>query len=164
MSQELADVVRERCPAVAVSDAYKLAPWADALVSADAAWWRQRPDALLVPSRKFSAVDVPGVTLVPHCPEFVQGTNSGLLGMRVARILGASRILLLGFDARGTHFFGPHKLPLKDTSAQRRKMFADQFSRWPQAQCPVINCTQGSALTCFPMGDISEELPSDPAI
>lgn len=37
---------------IAVSDAYKMAPWAEALVSADAVWWRYHKPRF--EGRKFS--------------------------------------------------------------------------------------------------------------
>lgn len=42
MNQALADSVRGKCKVIAVSDTWRLAPWADALVSSDAGWWRHK--------------------------------------------------------------------------------------------------------------------------
>lgn len=45
MSQAVADSARGFGTVIAVSDAYRLAPWADCLVSADTAWWKHHnPD------------------------------------------------------------------------------------------------------------------------
>ncbi len=52
MSLHIAESIRGRCHVIAVSDAYKLAPWADALVSQDRPWWNyHRPEFA---GRKFS--------------------------------------------------------------------------------------------------------------
>lgn len=158
MSQELADFVRGKCRAVAVSDAYGLAPWADALVSNDAAWWKAHPEALAFAGRKFCAAHLPGTERIRAQAPFMYGVNSGLQGMRVAELLGATSILLLGFDLRGSHFFGPHPAPLRNTSPERFRVHIRQFDHW--RGCQVINCTPGSALTRFPFGDVHEVLRS----
>jgi len=45
LTLEQCDQLRGRCKVVAISDAIRLAPWADALVSADTDWWRlHNPD------------------------------------------------------------------------------------------------------------------------
>lgn len=159
MSQAIADSIKGRFRAVVVSDAYRLAPWADALVCNDMRWWNVYPDALQFKGAKFCARFYPGqgVEMLPTTMEFPPGTNSGLQGMRVARALGATRILLLGFDMGGTHYFGPHPAPLRNTSPARFREFIAQFDKW-LGGCEVLNCTPGSALTKFPSADLNELL------
>jgi hypothetical protein len=157
MSQALADRVRG-IRAVAVSDAYRLAPWADAMVSADEKWWRHHPEALRFRGHKFCGLKCPGTVRLPRSHEFPPGTNSGLQGMRVAQMLGATKILLVGFDMHGSHFFGPHGGTLKNTSLERFEAFKAQFATW--RGCEVVNCTTGSGLTCYRMGSLDAELSS----
>jgi hypothetical protein len=157
MSQETADYVRGRCNVVAVCNAYTLAPWADALVCNDAIWWKVHPDALEFAGRKFCGQAWPGTEFLRNERNFPAGSNSGYQGLRVAGILGASRILLCGFDMRGSHFFGAHPTPLRNSTPSKFKSMASQFRLWRGA--PVLNCTPGSALTCFPMADLREVLP-----
>lgn len=162
MSQELADFVRGKCRVIAVSDTFRLAPWADAVVSHDSIWWQAHPDALRFAGRKFSGRKYPGVELLPFDIRFTGGTNSGLQGMRVAKLLGAGRILLLGFDLsadRGSHYFGNHPAPLRTTTPGRFKAHIRQFRKWDGP--PVINCTELSALTQFPMSTIERELSTE---
>lgn len=157
MSQALADYVRDKCRVMAVSNAYKLAPWADALVSNDSAWWREHKDAIQFAGRKFC-----GNSGYQHLErlkadgDFGGGTNSGLQAMRAAQLMGATRILLLGFDMHGAHYFGLHPAPLRNTTRSRFKVHIMQFRKWKG--CPVINCTPGSALKQFPFMDIREAL------
>ena len=152
MNQSQADAVRGVCKVVAVSDAWQLAPWADALASTDQAWWQAHPQALGFAGRKFCSVDCEGMeTFTPP-----SSMNSGLFGMHIATHLGATRILLLGFDMRGNHFFGAHAAPLKNTPPQRFKTFLRQFETWNG--CDVINCTPGSALRRFPSMSLQEAL------
>lgn len=158
MSKEIADYVHGKCSAVAVNDAFRLAPWAEALVGNDRAWWSLYPEALKFAGRKFAGTQVQHVERLPPTMEFPAGTNSGLQGMRVARMLGAKRILLLGFDMRGTHYFGKHPPQLKNTTPDRFAKFLEQFALW-HGGCEVINCTAGSALKRFPFMDLCEALP-----
>lgn len=140
---------------VAVSDAYKRAPFADALVSQDPAWWKQYPEAMDFPGRKFSCNEIAGVERVTNAGAISTGTNSGLLACFVAQtVFHAKRILLLGIDLHGSHYFGPHPTPLKNTTEARFKVFHRQFRQWSHDGVEVVNCAPGSALDCFPNGDL----------
>lgn len=156
MTQEQADFVRGKCRVAVVSDAYKLAPWADALISNDAAWWRVHPEAIKFAGRKFCGTNFAGTERAKLLPGFQSGSNSGLVAMMVAEKLGATKILLLGFDMHGSHFFGQHAAPLRNTTPSRFSVHRNQFKRW--RGCPVINCTPNSSLKCFPMDTIQNAL------
>lgn len=166
MNPETADFVRGKCHVITVSDAYKLAPWADALVSNDAKWWRSNPDALEFAGRRFSYEPVRGVEPIKGRHNFRYGINSGLQAMRVAwEVFGATRILLCGFDMHGSHYFGPHtavdpvtRRPLRNSDENRFAIHLRQFRHWDG--CEVVNCTANSALTQFPIEDIREVLRS----
>jgi len=156
MSQALADLVQS-CPwvsAIAVSDAWRLAPWAAALVSADRAWWMAHPEA-----RQFAGRRVAGVT-APGCETLAigSGSSSGLIACHLAVAMGARRILLLGFDMHGAHFFGAHPEPLKNTTPQRFDVFRRQFARFHPAGVEILNCTPGSSLTAYPMASLQEAM------
>jgi len=143
---------------VAVSDAYKLAPWADALASTDAGWWRANPEALNFAGLKFGAMpDFRSIQGVERLPVST-GTNSGLLGIMVAVKLGAKRVLLCGFDLKspGQHFFGQHKPPLKSTKPDRMEAFKRQFANYQPRGVEIINCTPGSALDAYPRATLED--------
>lgn len=158
ISQTVADSVRGRCKVVAVSDCYRLTPWANALASTDAGWWRANPAALKFPGLKFGAMPdfraIPGVERLP----VDTGTNSGLLGVMVAVKLGAKRVFLCGFDMNrpGVHFFGRHVAPLKSTTAARQEVFKRQFANYRPRGVEIINCTPGSALHVYPKRDLED--------
>lgn len=160
MSRTVSEAVRDRCAAVAVSDAYRLAPWAGALVSTDAAWWKANPDAFGFPGQKFTAA--PEFTQLAGVERFKAetATNSGLLGVMVAVHLGATRVLLCGFDMHspGDHFFGRHPEPLKSTTSLRMEAFHRQFDRYKPRGVEILNCTPGSALKTYPMADLESAL------
>lgn len=155
MNQALADSLRGK-NAVAVSNCYALAPWANAMVSQDVAWWRQHTAALNFAGRKFSTNYIDGVEQFNpfECTGngFKTGCNSGLIGCLVAQWFGATRILLHGFDLHGDHFFGEHKPPLKNPDRNRFKGMLNEFMQWHHPGIAVVNMTPGSALTCFKSG------------
>lgn len=162
MSQSIADFVRGRCRVVAVSDAYKLAPWADALASVDAAWWRHNQEAFEFKGRKFTYAPGQGFSQLERIPGITSGMNSGLFAVKVAVHMGANRVLLYGFDMRGTHYFGPHK-KLRNTKPERFETFKRQFAAYNPPGVEIINCTPGSALKCYPTADL-EDCLAEPAL
>lgn len=92
------------------------------------------------------------------------GDNSGYQAVNLAYLLGAGRIVLLGYDmgVRGnqTHFFGDHPPPLKTGSDYRH--WVTLFDRLAQDLADegvqVINATRESALRCFRRATINEAL------
>lgn len=168
MSQSIADQCREACKVVAVSDSYRIAPWADAFVSQDKAWWAIHGDAVRkLEGRRFGGPrcnDVQGVKPVEAHGLIASGTNSGLLACHVAvSILGATKLVLCGFDMQGSHFFGNHPAPLKNThllpnAAQRFQIMRDQFKGFRPAGVEIINATPSSALRCYRMENLCDAL------
>lgn len=158
MSQAVADAVRH-LRVVAVNNTYQLAPWAEALAANDAAWWARNPEAKKFAGRKFSTNRITGVEQVKS-PNVSSPYCSGVVALEVARQLGATRVLLLGADFHGSHFFGDYTDGLKNTTEARRKTHANQFKLWGRAnpQLEVWNCTAGSQLGCFPKMDLQEAL------
>lgn len=158
MSAAVAAYVRDRCRTIAVCDAYRLAPWAEALVAVDRVWWRIHPEAQNFAGVKYTAGKLPGGSMkLEPSDEFPADSNSGYRAMGVARERGAKLILLCGFDMRGTHFFGLHAPPLRNTTLKRFRAQLNQFERW-LGGCDVLNCTPGSALTKFPYMPLEEAL------
>lgn len=152
LTREIAESVRD-VPTIAVNRAYELAPWAVALAACDKAWWRKY-GAVDFAGRKFCLhkVDARDDIEVVQSPETPMGSSSGLLGLEIAKMMGATEIELYGFDNRGGHFHEPHEAPLRNPTPERFKVFDEQFAQWRRAngRIRVINCTQGSALTAFP--------------
>jgi hypothetical protein len=159
MNQETADYVRmSKCEVIAVSDAFRLAPWASYLVSADSAWWRNNPDAMKFKGEKFCRQNVSGQVQACRPNEMMPASNSGIYAMLIARQLGYEEMYLFGFDMHGTHFFGKHPRPLKNTT---EKIFEDHLNQFRKVHWheKIINCTPGSRLTQFPIMDMREALP-----
>lgn len=149
------DAVRE-LKVIAVSDSYKVAPWADALVSADAAWWRHHKPEFAGRRLSNSRIANAEKLDVPH------GTNSGSLAVYAALYMGATEIVLLGFDGHGTHYFGAHPQGLKNTTDARRVAHFAQH-RKAAAQCkqagvPIWNCSPGTVIDAYPVKTLEEVL------
>jgi hypothetical protein len=151
LTQAVVDSVRGM-RVIAVNNAYEMAPWAEALAANDMAWWKHNQTARDFAGRKFTSNVLAGVERVISSNVQTESC-SGVLGLEVAKILGATRVLLLGVDFHGSHYFGPYTNGLKNTDEKRRKVHARQFEAWGKANkgIEIYNCTEGSALTCFPM-------------
>lgn len=161
LTKQQVNYAATRANVVAVSDAYKLLPWAKALVSADAAWWKYHKEAQTFGARRFGIIH--DFNNVPNVEKFTapNGTNSGLLGIMVAVHLGAKNVYLIGFDLHspGSHFFGAHPKPLKSTPSGRMEVFKKQFKNYQPRDVHITNCTPGSALDCYPMRILEECFP-----
>lgn len=154
---ELLSQLPESFPCIAVNNAFRLRPEAIALVANDAAWWANT-DTAGYGGRKFSAAKLDGVEQVPFSGMVTTGLNSGALAIVVARMLGYRRVLLLGYDGHGGHYHGPHPAPLKNPGKAQFKTFAEQFRRMRFRDTEIINCTPGSAFTCYPSMSLKEAL------
>lgn len=91
--------------------------------------------------------------------------NSGFQALNLAFLFGARRILLVGFDMKPgpkgeKHWHPDHPRPLVQGQCfeewiHKSAKLARDLER---EQCEVVNCTPGSALTCWPIGDLEKEL------
>lgn len=158
-------------PVVAVNDAFELAPAADVVYAADCAWWLHHAQrALKAPGIKVTASDstpfqavkvlrntgVEGFDPDPSCLR--TGGNGGYQAIHLAIHAGAARILLLGFDMRGSHFFGRHPAPLRNTDPGSFVTWAGRFGALNDRGAEIVNCTPGSALRAFPVADLEAEI------
>lgn len=168
--------VRGRAVVIAINDAYRLAPWADVLYACDGKWWGWHPEALAFRGAKYAldryAQRFAGVAVLKNTgtkglerdPKGLRtGRNSGYQAINLAVLLGATKILLLGYDMqpRGgqDHWFGPH--PYRTAPIPYDKIldvFPQVVEPLKAAGVTVINCTKGSALRCFPYLPIEEAL------
>jgi len=187
MTREQADAVRGRCRVVAVNNqgidtvcdgrvVPALAPWADVLYAADAEWWRAyAKQALLFAGLKVTIRRAHFKELLvlkqstervfdPRPDYLATGGNSGYQAVHLATHFGARRILLFGFDMRQVgkrkHWFGDHVRPLH--SGGNYGVWIRNFTALAKVLAgkgvEVINCTPGSALTCFRSAALEEAL------
>jgi len=157
-SRELADRVAH-LPIGAIGCAYQLVDNPAFIAASDKAWWRHYPDAKDrgCPIYTMAAGTPAEQVAIPHLGAVC---NSSVLAMEVAKRAGATRIILLGVDMHGSHFFGPYANGLRNTKPHQREQHKRQFSDWGRLNraVQVFNCTPKSALTCFPSRSLDDVL------
>lgn len=176
------DRVRGRARVIAINDSYRLAPWADVLYACDEKFWkwqyRWNADAIAAfAGRRYAltrdAAKWPGVQVLANTGEtglelkpsgLRTGRNSGYQAMNLAVHLGASRILLLGYDmARGvngrTHWFGDHPDRCRSPYGDFRRAYASLVAPLAAVGISVSNCSRRTKLACFPVMPLDDALP-----
>ena len=180
LTQADVDMVRGKADAViAISNAIDLAPWADVLYSCDGKWWTWRQGmpsytglkyALKRDARKWASQ---GVQMLKHAgreglakapDSLCDGGNSGYQAINLAVHMGAQRILLLGYDMRGDHFFGSHADKSRPNFGVCLAMFPTLVKPLAAAGVEVINCTRKTAITCFPRMSLEAALGMPAAV
>lgn len=173
MTQAAADAVRAAgLPTIVVNTTFRLAPWADLLYAADAAWWRHTPDALKFRGLKVSMEEVEGVHQVGRVgrvgydlkPEGIYTLcNSGAQALQIAEKGEPGRILLLAMDMTGSHWHGDHPFPLQKTHEDTYGVWRDYMGQYAAAVVArggpeILNCSMVSALTCWPKVELADAL------
>jgi len=162
-------------PAIAINHvAPKWAPWCDIWYAADQKFWAlcHSPH---VGGLRVSADPGPVTNGWAHLqlqvhgdPEnetfevgkSTHGQHSGYQALVMAIALGASRVLLLGYDCKPqqgkTHAI---EKPLAHQPSAPRERWPDMYRRLPvPAGVEVVNCTAGSAIRAFPVCAIVDAL------
>jgi hypothetical protein len=161
---------------IAINDAYRLAPWADVLYACDASWWHWHKGVPSFTGPKYAlqaaAAHWPGVTVLRNTGEqglevdpsgLRTGRNSGYQAINLAVHLGATRILLLGYDMQlgpqgERHWFGDHPHRRDSPYDAFLERFASIVEPLGQLGVSVINCTRRTALMVFPQQALAEAL------
>jgi hypothetical protein len=166
---------------LAVSDAYRLLPFADALYACDWAWWRKHDGAKgflgerytshsiepgLIDDKSGVVHEYPGIQLVRAADRPGFGTkvihygfsgSSGHQAVNLALNMGASQIVLVGFDYRHvdgkSHFFGDHE-GLRQSSDTDYRALASAF----KPHDLIVNATPGSAIDAYPMMSLEDAI------
>ncbi len=182
LTAEDVDYCRGKARVIAVNDAYRLAPWADALYGCDVQWWKWHHGVREFSGEKWS-LEQPnwgnwhdrwsdiqllknagdhGLSLDPT--EIATGSNSGYQAVNLAVLYGARRVVLLGYDmqTKGTqsHWFGhhPQRAGVVAPFAQFLESFKSLVKPLADLGVEIVNCTPGSRLRCFPMATLRDTL------
>lgn len=134
----------------------------------DQKWWEVYADevaetfsglrlSICTRSDKFGAVRVMPDGKFP----LVTYGNSGAGAIMLAKVWGAARVVLLGYDCQRTqgkaHWHGDHPERLGNAGSLPR--WGKQFDDLAQAvQMPVVNCSRETALTVFPRQRLEDVL------
>jgi hypothetical protein len=188
LTQEDVDYCRGKARVIVINAAYNYAPWADCLYACDTKFWRweyegKKPTMFqgnglsahtfvgLKYALEQGAGEFPGVQVLKNTgreglerqPTSLRtGANSGYQAMNLAVHLGASRIVLLGYDMQAhagkQHCFGDH--PQKSTSPYTAFLgyFATLAPELQKLKIDVVNCSPRSALHCFPKQSLAQAL------
>lgn len=170
LTREDVDAVRGRATVIAINDAYKLAPWADVLYAADRKWIDWHDGVPSFTGRKFTIASHdttprPDWTVLKntgtHGLELQFGAvrtgyNGGYQAINLAVHLGATRILLLGYDMAPnpdgpSHWFGEHPDKKPSPYPQMRAAFDSLLDPLKVCGVEVVNCSRQTALLCFPL-------------
>lgn len=162
--------------AICVNNSYQLAGWATALWGADARWWAYHRGAPSFTGLKYSlargAGKWPGVQVLRNAgrlgleaePTGIKnGWNGTYQSINLAVHFGAARVLLLGVDMkRGPdgkeHWHGNHPWHAPSSYGLFMLAFKSLVDPLQDRGVSVVNCSPGSALTCFPQRPLREVL------
>lgn len=174
-----------RAPVVAINDAWKLIPHGktDAILFAcDHKWWRWNEGVPSFTGLKYTLehggrrhrLHWPDVHVLRNTGDrgleldpsgLRTGRNSGFQAIGIAVHLGASRIILLGYDlqvgAKGEHhWFGMHPDRVRPPLSSFRPYFDTLVKPLRELNIEIVNCSRRSALTCFPTMSLEDALAS----
>lgn len=157
-----------RLRVLAINDAYRLLPFADALYACDAKWWAVHEPATREFrgerwTQSFAAAEAYGLRLVHaekgeglarRAEAIYASSSSGYQALGLAHLWGARRIILVGYDYQRTgglgHFFGEHPKPLTQGNLSTlARPFPALAQKLAAAGVAVVNCTGETALRCF---------------
>jgi len=163
---------------ITVNNMCFLAPWAQWHFAADYRWWKEYHGACTIPARytlSKGAAQEFGATWVGQpvagkyqaswsLGEICRATNSGMIAVNLAALLGFRRILMVGFDHKKTddkahcHPEYPEGFRHADgieTWLDRSPAIADDLMR---GGIELINCTIDTALTNIPRMTLEDAL------
>lgn len=176
LTRDDVEYCRGKARTIVVNSTLQIAPWADVFFASDGRVWRWNEAAIRAfQGMKFSLDPVAaeyggmilrngGVCGLSRDPRAVcTGYNSGYMAVNVAVLLGAARILLLGYDMQQgpsgeSHWHGDHVNKAQPPYADCVRAFRTMVEPLKAAGVEVVNCTRSSALTMFDRADLREAL------
>lgn len=139
-------------------------PWADVLVAWDGKWWKTyiaRVNEEFKGERWTGSHSNEKYQAQRFTGPFRAHGNSGAAAVSLALWRGAGRVLMLGYDCQKTdgktHHHGSHPEGMSDAATIEK--WPDRFKALAQRSGgKVLNCSRVTALTCFPMARLEDEL------
>lgn len=174
LTVEDVNFVRGKARVIVINNSYKLAPWADILYACDQRWWKWFKGAPDFPGLKFAltaeSAKWPGVRVIGKSgtdglsldPRSLRtGGNGGYQAINLAVLLGATKIVLLGYDMQlgekgKQHWHGDHPMRMISPYVNFRRCFQTIVDPLKEAGVEVINCSRETALKCFPRRRLDE--------
>lgn len=179
--------VRGKATVIAVNDAVLWAPWADVLYSSDPGWWQAHKwmqdfagvRVMVDPIRAHQKYQPPcedhGVLVlkntgkqgVEFSPDGLRTQiNSGGAAINLAVHLGATRIVLLGYDMgpQGKRYHFHDEKPTYSAYDVFIANIGTMAAPLAKAGIAVVNCSRVTKLACFPRMALIEALPDSLAV
>lgn len=155
---------RANIPIIAVNNSWCAVPYCSAIYAADCCWWEEYGEGITSQAARWCGDEFTARRFgLNWLPSAIPGSfNSGQRAIELAIHLGASRVLLLGYDCslrNGTHWHGNHQL-LANPDKFSVARWHDEFSRLQAIAggAEIINCSRHSQLTCFPRQSLEAAL------
>lgn len=168
-SDQITEISESDARVIAVNDNYKLAPWADILFASDIKWWMYHKDHIPdipecwtiegVGSHFKKRYTYPDLNEIPFTREYGvydnmvhHGGNSGYIALQLARLFGAKKIILVGFDHTHTngktHWFGDHDKTWFTKNADDTDRWLTNIERLllDMRDVDVVNCSNETAI------------------
>lgn len=153
---------------IVTNTTFRLAPWADWLYAMDRKWWEHHLKEVRsvfkggLISNSAHARQL-GITHTGDIlKRFEPNQNSGAAAISLAVRLGASRVIMLGYDGgivQGvTHWHGNHPKPLGNCGSQRRWPHQFQKLRDMYKGADIVNASRHTTLTVFPRASLEDAL------
>jgi hypothetical protein len=159
---------------IAINTTFRRAPWCDVIYACDEHWWDlYHAETRQIPAERWTqnppAATRYGITLITSrkglglCREpgaINQGKNGGYQAIGLAYHFAVARVVLLGYDMHGGHWHGEHPDPLdkRMNFGQWLPLFDRLAADLQREGVDVVNCTPGTALTCFRQAGLEEVL------
>lgn len=166
---------------IAINRTVELAPSADMLYASDAVFWQREtakqfkgmkvsifPDGEIGRNFQLPPDDVlmlknTGIEGFDPDPSALRtGNNGGYQALHLAAHAGARRVLLCGYNMKGSNWHGRYALPFRNTPQGKYPLWCQIFNGLAKALqgrgIEVLNCTPGSALDAFPRCTLQEAL------
>ena len=176
LTPEDVDYCRGKAKVIAIKEAVRLAPWADVLYACDAKWWRWEEGAPSYQGVKYALepqpTPYPGVQVLRDAgPEGLSddpsalctGNNSGYQAINLAVHLGATKIVLLGYDMSvgpdgQQNWFGEHPCHVRSPYPFFLTRFASIAAPLQARGVTVLNASRFTVMNTFPRVPLAEAL------
>lgn len=156
-------VKRSGYTTIAVNTSWERARFADYIYAGDLSWWERNHNKIDIEAIKVTCSQRAAARYKMQYHKRYGAYNSGMRAIQYAMHLGASRVLLLGYDCslkHGVHWHGDHghKNPSPGKVRLWRGQFRQVADEAKRKGVEIINCSQHTELKCFPTADLLESM------
>jgi hypothetical protein len=163
-SPDCQKLLEAHIPIIAVNNSWRAAPFCSAIYAADCCWWEEYSGEITSPASRWCGDSFTANRFgIHHLDSKISGSfNSGQRAIELAIHLGATRVLLVGYDCsirQGTHWHGQHQM-LANPDNFSVNRWHEEFKRLQQ-QYPsieILNCSRRTRLKCFPIMSLEAAL------